>query len=263
MHISSGLSAIVALVAFAVPTSALNYNVSLNSQTHLAYAGPHGMMVSWNTYEQLTKPTVKYGLTPNNLNFEASSTVSVTYNTSLTYNNHVKITGLHHDTTYYYKPTEMMESDENTGPFSFRTSRRKGDTTPYSIAVVVDMGTFGPEGLSTTAGTGVSPNNILQPGEKNTIQSLTDALDDIDFVLHRRSCAITVKINSNFVSSWRHCLCGCLGEGGKNRIYQRDNRFGRRVQGIRINPRRVLRRVDSHHHRQAIHGWSWKPRSQL
>jgi len=189
MRFSSGVNATVALVALAVPTYALNYNVSLNSQTHLAYAGPDGMMVSWNTYHQIANPTVKYGLSPNNVDLEASSTVSVTYDTSLTYNNHVKLTGLLPYTTYWYMPTSLMTSDENTAPFSFRTSRPSGDTTPYSIALVVDMGTFGPDGLSTTAGTGVSPNNILKPGETNTIQSITAVLDDIDFLLHRRPYA--------------------------------------------------------------------------
>jgi acid phosphatase type 7 len=183
MRFSNGINAIVALV---VSTHALNYNVSLNSQTHLAYAGPHGMMVSWNTYNHIAKPTVKYGFTPNNLEFEAFSTVSVTYDTSLTYNNHVKLTDLLPYTTYWYMPTSMMASDENTAPFSFRTSRLAGDSRPYSIALVVDMGTFGPEGLSTTAAMGVSPNNILKPGEANTIQSITSVLDDIEFLLHRR-----------------------------------------------------------------------------
>jgi hypothetical protein len=131
--------------------------------------------VSWSTYEQLEKPTVKYRFTPHDLNFEASSIVSVTYNTSLTFNNHVKITGLLPDITYCYKPTDMMESVEMTWPLSFRTSRPKGDTTPYSMADVFDMGTFGPESLSTRAMAGVSPNNVMRPGEKNTIQSITDS----------------------------------------------------------------------------------------
>ncbi len=187
MRLSHGFNAIVAFSAFAVPTSALNYNISLNSQTRLAYAGPNGMMVSWNTYHKIANPTVKYGLSPSHLSFIASSTVSVTYNTSLTYNNHVKITGLLPDTTYYYMPTTLMHADASKAPYSFRTSRMVGDMTPYSIALVVDMGTFGPEGLGTTAAKGVSPSNILKPGETNTIQSITSELSDIDFLLHRKS----------------------------------------------------------------------------
>jgi acid phosphatase type 7 len=209
MRFPTGVNAFIALAALTVPTNALNYNVSLNSQTHLAYAGPDGMMVSWNTYNQIEMPTVKYGLTKD-LDSEASSTISVTYNTSLTYNNHVKIIDLKPDTVYYYKPTSLMESDDDN-VYSFKTSRPAGDDTPYSIAVVVDMGTFGPEGLGTTAGTGVSPNNILKPGETNTIQSITSALDDIDFLLHRRSLATFTKINSDHTTSWRYCLRRYMG----------------------------------------------------
>jgi acid phosphatase type 7 len=122
MRLSNGASAVVAVVVLTVPTYALNYNISLNSQTHRAYAGPDGMMVSWNTYGQVENPTVKYGLNPKDLDSEASSTISVTYNTSLTYNNHVKITGLMPDTTYYYMPTSLMESDNTNGPYSLKTA---------------------------------------------------------------------------------------------------------------------------------------------
>jgi hypothetical protein len=67
MRFSNSINTIVTIVTLVVSTHALNYNVSLNSQTHLAYAGPHVMMVSWNTYNQIAKPTVKYGFTPSNL----------------------------------------------------------------------------------------------------------------------------------------------------------------------------------------------------
>jgi acid phosphatase type 7 len=187
MYLSNGFSAIAALVALAVPAFALNYNVSLNSQTRLAYAGPNGMVVSWNTYNYVANPTVRYGLSPDKLDSEASSNVSVTYNTSLTYNNHVKITGLKSDTTYYYMPTSLMASDKSAAPYSFRTSRPAGDMTPYSIAVVVDMGTFGPEGLGTSAAKSVVANNVLKPGEPTTIDSIVKVLTDVDFVMHRRS----------------------------------------------------------------------------
>ena len=180
----SSFKAIVALVAMAVPCAALNYNVSLNSQTRLAYSGPTGMTVSWNTYNQISKPTVLYGLDPDHLIFSASSTVSVTYNTSLTYNNHVQLENLLPDTVYYYMPTTLMDPDPY--PYSFKTSLPAGIAKPFSIAVVVDMGTFGPEGLSTSAGTGVSPNNILKPGEATTIQSLVSEVDEFEFLWHRK-----------------------------------------------------------------------------
>ena len=135
-------------------------------------------MASWNTFSHTEKSTVLYGLSPHEMTAIAISKVSVTYETSLTYNNHVKIMGLKPDTTYYYLPTTLIKSNDSTpGPFTFKTSKPTGDVTPHSIAVVVDMGTMGPEGLYTSAGKGVSPNNILEPGVINTVQSLTSAVD--------------------------------------------------------------------------------------
>ena len=178
-------SALGALATFFYPANALVSNSSINSQTRLAYAGPNGMMVSWNTFAHIETPTVLYGLSPNELTSVATSDVSVTYETSLTYNNHVKVTGLKPDTTYYYLPTTLMKTEDSTpGPFTFKTSKPAGDMTPYAIAVVVDMGTMGPEGLTTTAGEGVSPNNVLKPGEINTVQALISAIDQYEFLWH-------------------------------------------------------------------------------
>jgi hypothetical protein len=185
----TSLSALAAVFSLVSPSNALVANSSINSQTRLAYAGSTGMTVSWNTFSFVSQPTVYYGLTPA-MGQIATSNVSVTYDTSLTYNNHVKITGLTPDTVYYYLPVPMISSPTNgegAGPFTFKTSRVAGDSTPYSIAVVVDMGTMGPEGLTTTAGKGVSPNNILKPGEINTIQSLSAAVDQFEFLWHRKS----------------------------------------------------------------------------
>ncbi|KAI1613774.1 Phosphodiesterase/alkaline phosphatase D [Exophiala viscosa] len=128
-------------------------NSTINSQLRLAYAGDTGMYVSWNTFEKLDNPTVHYGLVSNDLNMTASSNVSVTYATSLTYNNHVKI---------------------STG----------GQPEAFSVAVVVDLGTMGAQGLTTYAGTGVSVNNTLTPGEINTIQSLDNFKSGFDFLWH-------------------------------------------------------------------------------
>jgi hypothetical protein len=150
--------------------------------------------VSWNTFSQLTNPTVNYGLTPDALIQTASSSVSVTYPTSLTYNNHVNITGLLPFTKYYYLP----QNSNTTTPYSFTTARAAGisishinqsathlhstgDTTPYTIAVVVDMGTFGPLGLSTTVGTGAA--NPLAVNEQTTIAALAQSVDDYEFMV--------------------------------------------------------------------------------
>jgi hypothetical protein len=162
-------------------------NSTINSQVRLAYAGDHGMMVSWNTFSHIKEPTVRYGYSPNTLVYSASSRTSVTYNTSLTYNNHVKITGLKSDTTYYYWPDCLLQDNSTAAPYSFRTSRRAGDGQPYSIAVSIDMGTVGPKGLTTSAGTGVSFSNILGPHDNNTIQSLAAVIDQYDFLWQRKT----------------------------------------------------------------------------
>lgn len=49
------------------------------------------------------------------------------------------------------------------------------------------MGTMGPKGLTTSAGTGVSFNNILGPNDNNTIQSLAAVIDQYDFLWQRKT----------------------------------------------------------------------------
>ncbi len=147
-------------------------------QIRLAYAGDTGMHVSWNTYGQLPSPSVRYGTDPNHLDQVAYSDVSVTYQTSTTYSNHVKITGLKSDTIYYYQPAHT----NGTAPHTFKTSRPAGDATPMTVAVVVDLGTMGSDGLTTYVGVGAA--NPLTPGENNTIQSLAAAKSQFDFLWH-------------------------------------------------------------------------------
>jgi hypothetical protein len=88
---------------------------------------------------------------------------------------------------YYYLPEPLLKDNSTTAPYSFRTSRVPGDGTPYSIAVTIDMGTMGPDGLSTTAGKVVSPKNVLGPNDNNTVQSLTAVVDSYDFLWQRNS----------------------------------------------------------------------------
>ncbi|KAG9563418.1 Metallo-dependent phosphatase, partial [Aureobasidium melanogenum] len=162
---------------------ALNYNKSLNSQVRSAYHGSTGITISWNTYDELSNPTVHYGLNVNQLDQIATGNVSVTYNTSLTYNNHVQISGLLPNMQYYYLPEHLLP-DAVPEPFTFTTSRPLGDNTPLHVAVVIDMGAMGDEGLTTYAGTGVASQEILLPGEQNTIQSLASQTSTFDFVAH-------------------------------------------------------------------------------
>jgi hypothetical protein len=187
LSITSSLLALALALPALVVAEALQYNVSLNSQVRSAYAGPHAMTVSWNTYGQLDLPTVWYGLSANSLNQQATSNVSVTYPTSLTYNNHVKISGLIPNTQYFYLPEHLIQNADLVGPFTFKTPRLTGDETPFAVAVVVDMGAMGPEGLTTTAGTTIVSQEILMPGEQNTIQSMTSLADTFECLIHRTS----------------------------------------------------------------------------
>ncbi len=222
MHLSTCFCALTALVAFTVPTYALNYNVSVNSEVRMAYAGATGMTISWNTFNKLSNPTVMYGLSPSAMVIPASSTTSITYNTSLTYNNHVKITGLLPNTKYYYMPLDLLNDNFTRPPYSFTTSRLAGDMTPYTIAVVIDMGTFSNEGLYTSAAKGVSANNLLKPGEKTTIDSLVSMESSFDFLMHRKLFVITrQQIYIDQIHSWRYCLCRCLAQGGVDWFHQR------------------------------------------
>jgi len=151
-------------------------------QIRHAYAGPTGMQLSWNTFSKLpAAPTVHYGFTFDFLPFVSSlkNGQSVTYLTSLTFNNHVRLTHLFPNTKYFWRPAFSNE----TSIFSFTTPREKGDHTPFKAAVVVDLGLIGPDGLSTTVGKGAA--NPLQPGEITTIQSLQQH-NDFDFLWHRQ-----------------------------------------------------------------------------
>lgn len=185
MRLTAQWAAIAALAGLLEKVQALTDDL-INSQVRIAYATDRGMTVSWNTFDKLSRPVVHYGRSPEHLCKRASSNVSVTYPTSLTYNNHVTIRGLKPDTTYYYLPSHLLHDNSTTAPYSFRTSRAAGDGTPHAVAVIIDIGTMGPKGLTTSAGQTVNPNNILKPGENNTMQSLEKLLHTYDFMLHRK-----------------------------------------------------------------------------
>lgn len=148
-------------------------------QHRLAYAGDSGMVVSWNTYQQLDTPSVQYGLSPDLLDQIAHSEESVTYPTSITWNNHVKITDLQPGTTYYYK---VANSEGSSDIFSFTTAKSAGSTDEFSFSVVVDMGTMGQLGLSENVGEGAG--GALASGEQNTMQSLKASMDEFEFLWH-------------------------------------------------------------------------------
>lgn len=147
------------------------------SRTPVRGIAKHKYAASWNTFSQLPRPSVSYGISPEALDQVAYSSVSVTYPTSLTYNNHVNITGLTAYTTYYYLP----QYSNATTPYSFTTARAAGDETPFTVGVVVDMGTFGAYGLSSDGGEATHP---LALNEQTTIAALKSMIDTYEFMVH-------------------------------------------------------------------------------
>ncbi len=164
-----------ALAASNTKTPDLCTDKTVPSQIRVAYAGDKKVAISWNTNAQLNNPTVYFSKDQKNLVRVAQSQISTTYPTSSTYNNHVVLGCLQADTTYYYKPNCGNEV------YSFTTTRRAGKNTPFSFAMVGDMGTFGPDGLGSTG------NNPIKPGDLTTIQSLTSFKDKYDFIWHGMS----------------------------------------------------------------------------
>ena len=161
-------------------------------QQHLAFAGPTGMTVSWSTHAQLDTPQVWYGESPNALTNVATGN-STTYPSSRVYDNHVKITGLQPNTTYWYRtsyqlsPISISRSAVSPPLFcrncpgcayratdTFTTAREAGDETAFTVAVVIDLGLMGADGLSTKVGPYGGAANPLGPNDLNTIQSLVE-----------------------------------------------------------------------------------------
>ncbi|KAJ7853904.1 Metallo-dependent phosphatase-like protein [Mycena leptocephala] len=150
-------------------------------QQRLAFNGPMSMRVGWSTFQQLKQPTVYFGQSPHAMFRAASSQSSTTYPTSRTWSNTVTLTMLKPYTTYYYK---IVSTNSTIG--SFKTARAAGDHTPFTMAGVVDMGVFGPDGLSTRqmSYTGKAVVNSLNPGDHTTIQALVATASQYEFILH-------------------------------------------------------------------------------
>ncbi|BGP16593.1 hypothetical protein JCM10213v2_004595 [Rhodosporidiobolus nylandii] len=155
-------------------------------QHRLAYAGTDGMTVSWSTFAKLDAPQVRYGFRPDNLEFTANSTESLTYPTSRTYSNHVKLKGLKPGTKYYYQVSHTnIGSSAYLPTYTFTTARAPGDETPYTAAIFADLGLMGQDGLSTRHGPfGGSDLAVLDVNETNTIQSLLALKDTYDLMIH-------------------------------------------------------------------------------
>lgn len=146
------------------------------------------------------------GLNPGKLDLYASSNDSRTYNTSRTWNNHVKIAGLEPGTEYYYRVSGTNGANAAYLPtYKFKTARLAGDDKPLTvrgafgtragtnlvteydlqIATFGDLGLMGRDGLSTKTGPiGGDNYTALGASETNTIQSLLQMKDTYEFLYH-------------------------------------------------------------------------------
>lgn len=136
--------------------------------------------VGWNTFEQLSKPCVQYGTAPDQLTSQACGS-SVTYPSSRTYSNAASLTGLKPATTYYYQIVSSNATVEH-----FMSPRLPGDTTPFTMNVVIDLGVYGVDGF--TIDMDMSRRDTIpavQPSlNHTTIGRLAQTVDDYEFIIH-------------------------------------------------------------------------------
>ncbi|RSL58243.1 hypothetical protein CEP54_007857 [Fusarium duplospermum] len=156
-------------------------DLSTPVQQRLSLGGPNSVTIGWNTYSKQTKPCVKYGTSKELLNQEACSDSSITYPTSRTWTNAVKLTDLKPATTYYYKITSTNSSVDE-----FFSPRTAGDKTPFSINAIIDLGVYGEDGFTINMDQSkrdVIPN--IQPSlNHTTIGRLASTADDYEFIIH-------------------------------------------------------------------------------
>ncbi|KAI0131201.1 Metallo-dependent phosphatase [Daldinia grandis] len=150
-------------------------------QQRLAINGPNAISVGWNTYQKIDKPCVQYGTSNNTLASQACSTNSATYASSRTYANVVILTGLSPATTYYYKIVSTNSSVEH-----FFSPRIAGDTTPFTMNAVIDLGVYGADGYTIQmdeAKRDTIPH--IDPSlNHTTINQLANTVDDYEFIVH-------------------------------------------------------------------------------
>ncbi|KAI6086598.1 putative acid phosphatase [Hypoxylon rubiginosum] len=176
-----GLPLLAGCVFAAASYPAIPTDKTTPVQQRLAINGPNSVAIGWNTYEELDQPCVQYGTSSDALTLQACSTSSVTYATSRTYSNAVTITGLSPATTYYYKIVSTNSSVEH-----FFSPRVAGDTTPFSLNAVIDMGVYGVDGYTIQMDqTKRDTIPTIDPSlNHTTIYQLAQTVDDYEFIVH-------------------------------------------------------------------------------
>ncbi|RLM00406.1 hypothetical protein CFD26_108389 [Aspergillus turcosus] len=150
-------------------------------QQRLAVYGPNAVSIGWNTYEKLDQGCVQYGTSSSALTSKVCTSISTTYASSRTWSNVVVLTGLTPATTYYYKIVSG-----NSTVNHFLSPRTPGDTTPFSMDVVIDLGVYGKDGY-TISSKKIKKSDIpyIQPElNHTTIGRLADTIDDYEIIIH-------------------------------------------------------------------------------
>ncbi|KAI0870350.1 Metallo-dependent phosphatase-like protein [Hypoxylon argillaceum] len=174
-------SALVAGVLAGADYPVIPADLTTPTQQRIAIKGPNSVAIGWNTYQQLSKPCVQYGVLSSVLAQSACSTTSITYPNSRTYGNSVTLTGLLPGTTYYYKIVSTNSSVDH-----FLSPRPAGDTGAFSFNAVIDLGVYGEDGYTIKADNAKRDTiPMIQPAlNHTTIGRLANTIDDYEFVLH-------------------------------------------------------------------------------
>jgi hypothetical protein len=148
----------------------------------IAVKSPSSVAIGWNTYQQLGQPCVQYGTSAKSLSKKTCSQSSVTYPSSRTWTNTVVLNGLTPSTQYYYK---IVSTNTSTSTVPFKTARKPGDMTPFSMNTIIDLGVYGEDGytIKSPAEKRLVPYMSASP-DHTTIAQLVKTLPNYELVIH-------------------------------------------------------------------------------
>ncbi|KAF3015864.1 hypothetical protein E8E14_007805 [Neopestalotiopsis sp. 37M] len=150
-------------------------------QKRIAIQGPGSVSIGWNTFQELDQPCVQYGTSETNLTSQACSTSSVTYPTSRTWSNAVVLEDLTPATTYYYQIVSTNSTVDH-----FFSPRTPGDTTPFALNAVIDLGVYGEDGFTIEMDMTKRDTIPYIPPALNhtTIGRLANTINDYELIVH-------------------------------------------------------------------------------
>lgn len=186
------------IAAFMASVSAL---LASSPAAHVAFDGPTGMLVSWDTADRLEHPAIRYGLSKGNMTSTASSPESASSGSASIYHHRVKITDLEPDTLYFYAPLDLFGDESTLEPYTFKTAKPAGNMDPYTIAFVCDTLRLGLPAKAVTDDL-VDGAVAAESDHQSIIESLASTVDSYDFiVIPRGSTSAGMRHVSLFVWS--------------------------------------------------------------